>query len=164
MKIHIRLALPEDLQRITSISLEFMHDVGMPSEKWERKLPRLLLQIKAHLVWVAEEAGQVRGYIALSDASILPILGDKRVHITNTVVDRTWRRHSIAEKLRRHMIEQVWSRGYQLITTNHQRDNHAIISLSEKLGFIQYLDRDFSKDCPDDLFYCIRCPAAGANN
>ena len=45
----------------------------------------------------------------------------------------------MAEGIKRFLIDACRDRGIRRITTNHHRDNHAIIGLSRKLGFAEYL-------------------------
>lgn len=150
----IRLADENDLERISFLSKDFMRKVGMNPEDWERKIPRLKKQIAKQFVVICEMDQQVVGYTAFYDQEFYPSLGAGRVHITNSVVDRNYRRKGIAEAIRRELIEICRRKGFQVITTNHRKDNAPIIALSLKLGFQEYEEKDMFRE--EDVFYQLK--------
>lgn len=147
----IRLAQNKDLDRISILSKDFMKDMEMNPEGWERKIPRMIKQIEKQFVVVCEVDQKLVGYTAFYDQEFYPALGPKRAHITNAVVDKSFRRRGIAEAMRRKLIELCRERGFCVLTTNHRKDNAPIIALSLKLGFQEYEEKDMFRE--EDVFY-----------
>ena len=109
-------------------------------------------QIECGFVFVCEMENKLVGYTAFYDSTLNDKLKKGRIHITNSVVDFHFRRRGIAEALRRRLIEFCREHSYNLITTNHHRQNYPIIALSKKMGFIEYDDEDFNGH-QEDVFF-----------
>lgn len=80
------------------------------------------------LVIVHETLGRVIGYIIFWAIS-------EDVQINNIAIHPDFRKLGIGERVLRHVIEEVKSRGARLITLEVRPSNTAAMSLYKKLGF-----------------------------
>jgi ribosomal-protein-alanine N-acetyltransferase len=117
-EIKIRQALETDLEKIHKIeNLSF-------EKPWSKNL--LLYSIKSGEMFVAEIAGEVRGYICFSR-----VLDE--VHIENIAVEPEWRGKGIGFQLLKFAIESNKNCDFFLEV---RPSNHPAITLYRKLGFI----------------------------
>ena len=77
---------------------------------------------------VAEEDGEIRGYIGM-------YVSIDEGEITNVAVDPGWRCRGIGETMLRHMLQEAQKRAIAKIVLEVRASNQSAIRLYEKNGF-----------------------------
>ncbi len=124
MEVKIRPARPEDAAAITRLNREEM-GYDYPLEKTEEQLQKLLSDGK-NGVFVAEAAGEVAGYVHLTDYDLL--YADPMKNIMGIAVASSYRRMGIGKKLL--TAAENWAResgaaGVRLVSGSTRTGAHA---------------------------------------
>jgi len=150
----IRFASRKDLEDISFLSNIALNTWGIITEPvLEEQINNFYIsQINCQLVLIAEMQNKIIGYSAFIDSRLSDKIEENRLHITNTVIHPDFRRKGIAEKIKRKIISICRERNVKRITTNHHASNIAIINLSKKLGFKEYIEPSVDDSCKNDIF------------
>lgn len=132
-KVSVRPAVPEDYKALARLNRESM-GYDYPPEKTEEQLKKLLSDGK-NGIFVAEAAGEVVGYVHLTDYDLL--YADPMKNIMGIAVDPAFRRMGIGKKLLE--AGEQWAResgaaGVRLVSGESRVGAHAFYRAQGYLG------------------------------
>lgn len=118
-----RPMLAADLDQVTAIE-----QVSLPSP-WSKELFEAELKRDQARYFVAEEDGQIAGYMGYWEAP-------QEAHIINLAVAPDHRKKGLGERMMDHCLEFARKKGAELATLEVRESNEAAKRLYEKCGFI----------------------------
>lgn len=137
----IRLATEEDVDNIVVLEAECM------PHPWVRDDIRSLISDDKKMALVAEEDGDIAGYVGASF-----VLDE--AEIGNICVSSSYRRRGLAAKLLTALENELKSKGVSVIFLEVENTNKGAIALYEKQGFLKYNERkDYYGKGKDALLY-----------
>lgn len=122
--ISIREMTLEDIEQVHHLEKSIF------SIPWSKKSFENSLNSKDTLFVVAENAGEILGYLGM-------YLFSEEADISNVAVAKKYRRQHVAKRLLEYIFIQAKSRGVKNITLEVRETNVAAIRLYERMGFVE---------------------------
>lgn len=135
----IRAATPDDIPMITRIYNQAVRErvatCDLSDVAPEERLAWLERHVPPYGVWVAEEAGDVQGWMVLSPYDTKPCF--HRTATFSTYVHGDARGRGVGSALRTFMIDTATERGFHALVNRVWANNDASIALAKRFGFRQ---------------------------
>ena len=128
-QITIRLMEENDIEQVFCIEQECF------STPWSKKSFQDALQYKTYRFWVAEEQGEVLGYIGLITTGV-------EADITNVAVSARNQRRGIGQQLVSNILQDAMELEVETIFLEVRKSNEKAKKLYEKMGFISIAIRE----------------------